>query len=228
MSSPEELFQAADPVAGSEYVPSELDAMCTRAVERQPRDTKRPARSRRFGSRLSISVALAIALGGTAVGTELALGSSPPSPKAELRSQLNAVVAKYGRAVSTQASDEICSTIGMNYAQGLLASGSPAPTLVGNWSSDVAAIDDWLFDESVPTVPGPNPLGDFNEITDGTAPTSVCYFLGQYGGQLWTPLNSMSTTSLGVEVVLIANGHSYGDVTMPYPIPAFYETPPAG
>ena len=229
MRSAEELFRAADPVVGSEYVPADLDAMCTRVLDHNPKGRVH-ATSRRFGTKLSISVALALAVGGSAVGTELALGSSRPSAKAELNRQLNSVVTKYGRAVSTKSSVVDCTTIGATFAQGMLAEGAPAPTLVGNWGSDVAALDRWLFNQAVPSVPATNALEiqtDFNAITDGSAPTSVCYFLGQYGQQLSTPISPHSSGSLGVQIVLVVGTKAYGQVTLPYPIPAPYEVPPA-
>jgi hypothetical protein len=226
MSRAEELFRAADPAAGTNYVPSRLDAMCRRVVSQSLTVPRHRWSAHPRGTRLAVSIAIVLGLGGAAAGAELAVGSGFPSPKAALNRQLNSVIAKYGRAVSTRSSQSDCNTIGLAAAKGD-AEAAGQVTLIGNWTSDVAAIDGWLFNESVPTRPGSNPLGDFNELTDGSAPTSVCYFEGPYGEQISTPIRSMPAGSIAVDIVLVTSNHAYIDNTLPYPVPPEYSTPPA-
>ena len=146
-----------------------------------------------------------------------------------LTHQISAVVAKYGKAPSTRDARHDCTTIGLPFATGMSTDGGK-PTLLASYSSDVTALDEWIWDGAVPTVAATNPLQastNFNALTTRSAATSVCYFLGAYGEQLSSPVNPMPANSQAVQLVFVTNGKAYWAGTLPDPVPAVYERPPS-
>jgi hypothetical protein len=117
----------------------------------------------------------------------------------------------------------------MTYAKGYL-NGTSTPTLLASYTSSVAALDKWYYNQTVPIVPATNALeirSDFNALTTGEAPTSVCYFLGPYGQVFRTPLHEVSADTSAVLLVFITGGRAYWAGTVAYPMPAVYQTPPS-
>ena len=221
-------IRSLDPCRDRPYVLKDAFHMSERVNSSIECENRRP----RFavGHRGPRFIVIALAVAGIATsGIAVAAASSSPSPRAALTSHLNALLDKYGRATSTTTSQADCDGTGLAFAEGFLNNTS-VPTLLANFSSDVTSLDQWYFNQSVPTTAVTNALEantDFNAITTGSTPTSVCYFLGNYGENFATPFRQFSTTKQAVLLVFVTGGKAYWPGTLQYPIATAYQTPPA-